>query len=163
MYKILTLLFSTFLFSSCFGNNNTDSVVFLVPKNFEGVVLIVFDASSSSKPTFENGNKTYHIPENGILRTNDKPVKGVHQQLFFEVDSEGKRVLLNYYTYVDLQNKKPKLDELICYGREWGVTKNENTKQDILFEVFLVSKVKNLEKIASQKDKLVRKEIHGWE
>ncbi|MBC8756066.1 hypothetical protein H2O64_15420 [Kordia sp. YSTF-M3] len=70
-------LIAAILMSSCFTNSSRD--IYILPDNYEGCVLIVFDVKKSSSKDFDNqGNRIFYIPNNGILESQFKPRYGTN-------------------------------------------------------------------------------------
>ncbi|MCX2679362.1 hypothetical protein OOZ15_05350 [Galbibacter sp. EGI 63066] len=85
---ILTLILGC-IFLSC-AEEGEDSIR-LIPKGYEGPVLIVFNQSKGEPKEYEDGKRVYRIPENGILETQFEPNYGIQKHQFFYVDSLGNR------------------------------------------------------------------------
>jgi len=77
------------LFFSCVEDGE-DSIR-LIPKGYEGPVLIVFNQSKGKPKEYENGKRVYRISENGILETPFEPNYGIQKHQYFYIDKEGNR------------------------------------------------------------------------
>lgn len=64
---ILIILAS--LFFSC---NSGDEEVIIVPKNYTGYIVIIYNQKNGESVKYENGKRVYQIPSNGILKTQFK-------------------------------------------------------------------------------------------
>ncbi len=68
-------LFSILLFlSSCI--NQAEPEIHLIPKDYKGPVIIIFDDKKGSPEKYENGSRVYEIPQDGVLRTQFKKQQG---------------------------------------------------------------------------------------
>lgn len=65
--------------------------IFLVPNNYKGVVIVLFDQEGASEE-FEGNKRIYVIPKGGILETPfPKTMHGkLHQQIFYVNDQNEK-------------------------------------------------------------------------
>lgn len=72
--KIMAL-FSILLFlSSCI--NQADPEIHLIPKDYKGPIIIIFDDKKGSPEKYENGSRVYEILKDGVLRTQFKKQQG---------------------------------------------------------------------------------------
>ena len=68
-------LFPILLFlSSCL--NQEEPEIHLIPKNYKGPVIIIFDDKQGNPEKYENDNRVYEISQDGILRTQFKKQQG---------------------------------------------------------------------------------------
>lgn len=65
MKMILGLIMSLLLFSCATGEDE----VYIVPKNYTGYVVIIYDQKKGAEPKYEGKKRVYEIPSNGILKT----------------------------------------------------------------------------------------------
>lgn len=54
------------VFISC---NKYETEIYLIPANFHGKVNVIFNQKNGNKKIYENGNRVYKIPADGILIT----------------------------------------------------------------------------------------------
>lgn len=66
IYKTFILIFVAVLQCSC---QNRDSEVFILPENYSGYVVILFNQKDGQEPKYFEGKRLYEIPSNGILKT----------------------------------------------------------------------------------------------
>lgn len=144
--NIFVLLFCLLL-GSC-KSRKAEDVVYLIPKNYQGVVIIFFDDPNGKDTEYRKENRVYRIPANGILKTKFLLTKSLHQQSFFYIDSLGERENIPYYTAIDLREHRIDSSRIICYNLENAVTKDRVTSRKKNFSLFLVSTIKNLDSIA---------------
>ncbi len=52
---------------SCSGNK--DGRIILIPKGYEGIVVIIYDVKDGAEKEYENGKQVFRIPVNGVLKT----------------------------------------------------------------------------------------------
>ncbi|MEO9258052.1 MAG: hypothetical protein ABI207_06695, partial [Crocinitomicaceae bacterium] len=68
-----------FLISSC----QTKSEIHLLPKNFKGVVMIIYDQKDGEDVVTKDGSIIYKIPSSGILKTKNTFQEGLVQTRYF--------------------------------------------------------------------------------
>lgn len=78
---------------------------FLIPNDFKGVIVIVFNQEKGEDKEYENKRRIYRIPENGVLYTQFSPVKGILNEKFYYINKQGEH--LNEINRIDL-DKNPK-------------------------------------------------------
>jgi len=75
LYSMVLVLF-TILFNGCSNISHRD--IYILPKDYQGCVLIVFNMQNSSKENFDDqGNRVFMIPPSGILETRSMPNKSL--------------------------------------------------------------------------------------
>jgi len=124
----------------------------LIPKNYQGVVVVIFNQKDGLPENFDNRSTVYEIPSNGILKTQSRPIKGWHRRSFFYIDSVENKSEIPYYTAMDVRDKGADKSKIICYSRERGVTTDKKTNTEIRFEVLLITSIQNLDSIAKHRD-----------
>jgi hypothetical protein len=62
---------------------------FLIPQNFRGQFVIIFDEPCGQSVNYENGKRIYQIPNDGILITKSKQTMGVIDRKFYLIDENG--------------------------------------------------------------------------
>lgn len=73
------------------SSRNYDPTV-LIPQNFEGGVLVVFNQENGKPEEWEGRKRLYRIPENGVLEIQFSPPQGLREYAeFYFVDSIGNR------------------------------------------------------------------------
>jgi hypothetical protein len=96
--------------------NNKDNMlprdqVFIIPSDFEGVLIRVFSQKDGLEPQYEGNNLVYRFPQNGVLiLKSERPATRGTITFYFE-DSLGARELVTYVYPTDNllslnQNKK---------------------------------------------------------
>ena len=88
---------SLVLFLAWYMTSNGE--IHLIPKNYEGVVVIVFNVADGVPEKHEDRKRVYEIPDNGILRTqfkfNDHWVASSYLQYYY-VSKSGERERIPY-------------------------------------------------------------------
>jgi hypothetical protein len=88
-----TLFSILFFFSSCM--NQAEPETHLIPKDYKGYVIVIFDEKNGVPKKYENGSRVYEIPSDGVLRTQFRKQKGWI--------APGK---VNYYYYDNSERQK---------------------------------------------------------
>lgn len=68
MKLIIGLIMSLLLFSC----DTQEDEVYIVPRNYIGYIVIIYDQQSGAEPKYEGGKRVYEIPSNGIFKTQFK-------------------------------------------------------------------------------------------
>jgi hypothetical protein len=84
------ILFSFFLFYLLLPKAEPETI--LLPQNFRGHLVVVFDEPCGQSLAYEKGRRIYRIPNNGILIINAKQTFGVIDRKFYLVDENGNKV-----------------------------------------------------------------------
>lgn len=99
---------------------------YLIPKDFRGVVYVVFDQENGKEKENEGIHRVYRIPENGILFTQFSQNEDVYSfQEFFFVDSDGTRQELgeldnrrfNWPNTINPRTTEPPRDSLVVFNQ----------------------------------------------
>jgi hypothetical protein len=117
--KILTKVLWTIIPLLCFfcyqfiwhEFQKTEPEYFLIPKNYNGKVQIVFNSKCGNKIEYENEIRIYRIPESGILFTKFKDEQGIINQKYFFVDENNNRKEITQFDVRD-------------FNEEWTTEKN---------------------------------------
>jgi len=81
----IVLLTSLLVIVSCKSQGTKN--IFLIPKEFTGIVIVVFDQKDGKKPGIENGKTVFRIPASGILKTQVKPYYENISNEYYFIDS----------------------------------------------------------------------------
>ena len=127
--------------------NTTEPETFLIPEDYRGNVMIVFNSKCGKEIEYENGRRIYKIPKDGILLTKFKDEQGFINQEFYLIDKSGNRKLIKELDIRDFneewtteKNKKePSRDKLGIFNA--GRTYSDGNSS------FCISKYKDLEKL----------------
>ena len=142
-FTILCLI--ALLLPSCL--HKMEDVFFLIPKDFQGLLVVAFDEPEGQAVKYENGIMVYEVPPNGILKTKHKYSRRAHVKSFFLVDSTATRQKLKYFeTHKSLSSIQDS-SKVFCY---FGVLANyvdDNGKQR-LFEIYTISNLHNIDSIS---------------
>lgn len=65
--KISLIIIIAFYLGSCI--NRAEPEMHLIPKGYQGYVIIIFEDPNGQAEKYEDGFRVYEIPTNGILRT----------------------------------------------------------------------------------------------
>ncbi|MEJ5996010.1 hypothetical protein WG904_16400 [Pedobacter sp. Du54] len=71
--KTLGLLLVAFILLGC---DKGEKEIVVVPRNYTGLILIIYDQPNGADPVFQDGKRVYEIPSNGILKTKFSPNPG---------------------------------------------------------------------------------------
>jgi len=73
---------------------NSEKEIFILPYNYEGVVIILFNEKNGAKVVYKDDYRLYQIPNNGVLKTQFTPNDGIllnpnKNSVFYQQDSLG--------------------------------------------------------------------------
>ncbi len=94
MKKIIGILILVSAFISC-AQQAEDSIR-LIPDDYIGPVLIIFDQEDGEPEEYEDGKRLYRIPKDGVLKTQFGTNFGIQHHQFFYVDSNGSRTKIQF-------------------------------------------------------------------
>lgn len=97
--------------------STSEKSIFLIPQNFQGNVLIIFDQKNGRPAEYEKGLRTFTIPETGVLRTQFQPDYGVGDiDEFYFVEPDGRRTKLKYFVEGFDNIREQKKTDVICFN-----------------------------------------------
>jgi hypothetical protein len=117
----MKLLLSLFLILSLTGCNAGEPDIFIIPENFKGGILIIFDQKRGMPAEYHGKSRVYRIPEGGLLKTQ------------FLIDKEWKKLPRFYYGSISPANsvqffydsKQLPKNETIAYGGSSGTANKD--------------------------------------
>lgn len=95
-FKICVCILCLLSYMASCGYLRTKDGIYLVPKGYEGEVLIVFDQPDGVTPTIEDGLYVYKIPEDGVLKVKSPLETGFVNLKYFYIDDSGRREEIRY-------------------------------------------------------------------
>jgi len=90
MKKLYLMVITLLLLMSC--KEYAESETFLIPNNYTGVIVIVFDQEKGASKEYKDKRRIYHIPKNGVLYTKFSPVNGILDEQFYYINDKGKKL-----------------------------------------------------------------------
>ena len=84
-----------------FNYPKADPEILLIPNNYIGEVIVVFNQRNGKPVEFENKKRVYRIPKSGILFTQFTYNPGVINQEYYSIDSIGNRHEIEYRPFMD--------------------------------------------------------------
>lgn len=66
MKSFVKIILVLLLLTSC---QNREDETFIVPKDYQGYVIVLYNQKDGVKPKYEGGKRVYEIPESGVLKT----------------------------------------------------------------------------------------------
>ncbi len=144
----LTMFILSFTTTSC--QNMGESSMYLIPKGFEGNVLVVYNQPDGKDTLYENHTRVYKIDPSGILKTkfiHDRRTQIVN---FYSIDENGKRQPIQL-----ISNEFPKIkdsSEVVCVHLVPMNDFDEKRKTQRYFDIFTIAKPKNIDSILDRRD-----------
>lgn len=137
-----------FLFLGC---DRAEQEVIIIPRDYIGYVLIIYNQPNGADPIYENGKRIYHIPANGILKTKFSPNPGWMEFPEF------------YYGNIASENKIPfetniqtlPIDHVVAFGGTAGsINKNATGKEKIRVLTYHIGNKAQIDSTYEQVQKL---------
>ena len=102
---ITLLVLIVVFFYVIFNYPKAEPETILIPENYRGEVIIVFDRKNGLPIEYEKKERIYRIPETGILFTQFSYNPGVIDQEYYFIDPNGKRTEIEYRPFMDDRDK----------------------------------------------------------
>ncbi|WP_394751243.1 DUF6843 domain-containing protein [Spongiimicrobium salis] len=77
--------------------NTVAPETYLIPKDFNGKIKIIYGLECGTKPKIENGRRVLVIPNDGILFVDYEFKSGIIDHEYYLIDKNGKRIKLEPY------------------------------------------------------------------
>nr|WP_315176520.1 hypothetical protein [uncultured Flavobacterium sp.] len=119
--------------------SSADDEIYLMQKDFTGIVIIRYDVPNGADIIYENGKRIYNIPSSGILETKFSP-------------NEGWSDPPQYY-YLDGANRIP-ITRHKVYSFEVGTAMNNITNKNITYASYIVSDEKSIDSLYNVREKM---------
>lgn len=132
--------------SSC--QKKGEDCIYLIPKNFEGNILLVFEQKEGADTLYEGNTRVYKFDTTGILKSKFSSNYGIQRKSYYYVDRIGRRFPIKYVVSSQLKET----DEVVCINHEAGndFDKKKSTRRH--FELMTIAKEKNIDSIGSRRD-----------
>lgn len=151
--KLITYLIVCSILSSC--NQKSEEAIYLIPKNFEGNILIFFNDENGVHTVYDDGNRVYNFDTSGILKTKFKQNYKLQKNIFFYIDSNGNKTPLRYLLPSQLKGT----DEVIAFNQETGYYFDAAKSVDRHFEIVTIAKQKNISSIGNERSSSMWKKL----
>ena len=160
MKSIMSLIISIWFLISC---NQANESICLIPKNFTGVVVIIFDQKNGLLPEVENGKHVYRIPLSGVLRTQVKANYRVEGHEYYYVDSLEKRTVIPFmlpegWEKIDTTNNLFVIRDIYVFNEEMGATA-KNKPEYKKYRSFIIARPNEVDSLSNIKTRILFKEL----
>ena len=119
--------------------------IYLVPKYYEGNLVILFNQKEGLDTLYENKKRIYRFDYNGVLKTKFEPNYGTKQHLYYYVDKLGNRSPLKYLSRSELKGAQ----EVVISNEETGNGFDTTKKVERHFELLTVGRQFNIDSIGN--------------
>lgn len=150
MRLIIIIFLSSFLMMvGC--NRSGEQEVVVVPKNFKGYVIVIFNQKNGQPVKYDGKKRVYEIPSNGILKTQ------------FNVNDGWRDFTEYYYGLIAPENKLPSFvdvemipkDKIVGFmGATGTVKKNSKGTERLEFSEFYIGTSLDIEKAKNTVEKM---------
>ncbi len=133
------------------GCNNGDKEVIILPKNYRGYVVIIYNQKAGVQAKYENGKRIYEIPSSGILKTQFDGNYGLREftEYYFEkIAPENK--IPSYVEFV----KMPSNTIIGFMGATGNANKDYEGKQTVEYTLYYVGTKSDIERAIEQAERL---------
>lgn len=138
-----TLIFLSLLFIMIGCSTGGEQEVLVVPKNFKGYVLVIFNQKNGQPIRYMGKKRVYEIPANGMLKTQFKVNNGWRDLREYYVDEISHENMLPSFVEAE---KIPK-DKTVGFMGETGtVKKNNKSTERVEFSEFYIGTRSDIEK-----------------
>jgi hypothetical protein len=130
----------------------TKDSIYLLPKDFQGVVVILNDQKNGQQPKYEGSARTYEIPANGILRTRFDGRLDWHTLDRFYHLNNGRRIEIMY----DNSENSVKGNKIraCCFASGSATTYINDTIRSVQYVRFYVATEKTIDSILQAAKKI---------
>ena len=150
-----TIFFVLAIFAFCLSScSKGEDSIRLIPENYEGTVLIIFNQSDKNNATYEEGKRLYTIPESGVLLSSFSENYGSQTHSYGEYNSAGDRKGLAYFNPFHYDKFKES-----NYRAAFGEEIVAGTKDHPPYKSFLVGQGKDLDKLTFSRKEFIEKEL----
>jgi hypothetical protein len=125
--------------------------ILILPKNFTGYIIIVYNQNNGSPAKLENGKRVYRIPEDGILKSQ------------FSNNTGWKDLPEFYYERIEKANQIPfkidykdiSVDSVVAYGGTSGVANKDLAGKEVVrFVEYYVGNKQQIDSAYQKAEKL---------
>lgn len=146
------ILFSfilSLMLNSC--NATGEQEVIVVPKNFKGYIIIIFNQIDGTPVKYEGKKRVYEIPQNGILKTQFNPNDGWQEfpEYYYEKIAPENKLL----SFAEI--KKVPVDTIVGFiGAVGSMRKNDYNQDRFMFTQFYIGTKSDIEQAQEQTEKV---------
>lgn len=130
--------------------------MYLIPKDYEGNLMIIFNQDKGLETTYEKQRRLYVFDTSGILKTKFSPTSGIQQNHYYYVDRLGNRTALKYALPSQLKGT----NEVVILNQEPGKAYDTIKKLDEYFELFTVGKQFHIDSLANLRSEFMWKALN---
>lgn len=142
---------SAFFWANAFG----DQEIYILPNEYNGTVYIFYDSHNGLPVKYENGERIYEIPRNGILKTQGlidtrwKPLP----KFFYRKGKEKVEIPYRLSNENIIENAQTEAVKYVCCFST-GSAKADGNSDSVLFGVFYVGTDAEIEKAIKSNEKI---------
>jgi Family of unknown function (DUF6843) len=147
----MRIIFSLVIVFILMGCNSGEQEIIVVPKDFSGYIIVLFNQKDGTAPIYEGNKRIYEIPKSGILRTQFESNYGMREfaEFYYEKISPETRIP----SFVEL--KSVPSDKIVgLIGANGTVKKSAKSEDRIEFVEFYIGTKKTIEQAQEQVEKL---------
>jgi hypothetical protein len=124
-----------YLFALFFSCNSGDKEALIVPRDFKGYIVIIYNQKTGSPSQYENGKRIYTIPQSGIYKTQLASNEGLRNLPEFYYEKISSKNELPSYVEFD---KIPQNMIVGFMGARGSANKDYEGKQTIEYSLYYV-------------------------
>lgn len=147
MRVVIILLLSLILF----GCDKAEEEIVIVPRNYTGYIIILYNQESGTKPKYADGKRVYEVSRNGILKTQFTGNYGWagFPEVYYEKIASENKIPFRF------DPKKLPVDSVVAYGgASGGANKDAEGKERVEFRLFYIGNKAQIDTAYERAEKL---------
>lgn len=115
------IIFISSLVILIFGCSKKDEVIYILPKNYTGYIVVLYSQKDGVEPKYEGGKRVYEIPSSGILKTKFEADYGWSgfPKFYYGNMMDGNEILYKY------DFEKVPVDSVVSFGGTNGTANRD--------------------------------------
>jgi hypothetical protein len=149
--RSLLVLFSLISLGIISCRKKGEDSICLIPNNYEGNVLIIFNQHDGLDTSWEGKARIYRIDTTGILKTKFEAKYGVQRTHYYYVDSAGARTEVK----VAFPSHSQESDQVVVVNPEYGNHFDTVLKIQQHFKLFTIARQNQMDSIGNLRSKFM--------
>lgn len=145
------LIFKIILFLTVYSCSIKEDEVYILPKNYIGYVVIIFDQENGLEKRYKNKARVYEIPSSGVLKTQFEADYGWSDfpEFYYDIIQENNKIPYKY----DFENLSE--DKIVAFGGRSGVANRDLKGSSVVrFREFFIGNKSQIENAVKEVEHL---------
>ena len=130
----------------------SENSIYILPKNYQGVVFILYGQKDGKQQRYEDSKRVYEIPADGILRTQFEPNVGWRSLDKYYYLDNGKRIEVPYEQLA--KTIKGDTIKVCCFSSGKSSINPDDTNSQVSFAMFYIGTEQNIDSIYERGEKI---------